>query len=103
MITGAIVGFLLGYFVQEKITGKDYGAGRWQRPSDKKYVSDPNGFLRWLAVPLLTAVLGAMLTPMIDAALVAFLASASLLTLILGAGAVVGALYFFFKSHVLGR
>lgn len=103
MITGAIVGFLLGYLVQEKITGKDYGAGQWQRPSDKKYVSDPNGFIRWLALPLLTAGIGAILSPMINAALGTFIASASFLTLVLGAAAIIGALYLFFKMHVLGR
>lgn len=103
MITGAFVGFILGYIVQDKITGAEYGAGRWQRPSDKRYVPDPVGFVRWLSLPLLTAGLGAIVSPVVDAAIMAFIASASIVTLLAGGVAVVGGLYLFFKKFVLGR
>ena len=55
MIIGAVVGFILGYLVQEKVTGKNYGAGQWQRPKDKQFVGDVEAFFRWLAFPILTA------------------------------------------------
>jgi len=101
MVMGGFVGMLLGIVFREKITGRDYGAGQWQRAKDKKFVSDPEGFLRWLALPTMTGIAGAVLSPFLYVAVLGFLASASLLALVAAAGLVIGGLYLVFKTHAL--
>ena len=103
MIIGAVVGFILGYLVQEKVTGKNYGAGQWQRPKDKQFVGDVEAFFRWLAFPILTAAIGAVLSAPIEAMLVTFILSASALALVVAAVGLFVGLYIFFLKYELGR
>ena len=101
MVMGGFVGMLLGFAFQENLIGRDYGAGQWQRASDKQFVSNTEGFIRWLALPAMTGVAGAVLSPVIYVAILGFIASASLLALLGAAAIVLGGLYFVFKTHVL--
>lgn len=101
MVMGGFVGMLLGIVFREKIIGRDYGAGQWQRAKDKQFVSNPEGFLRWLALPAMTGIAGAVLSPFLYVAVLWFLASASLLALVAAVGLVIGGLYLVFKTHVL--
>lgn len=100
MVFGGFVGMLLGIVFRETITGRDYGAGQWQRPKDKQFVSHTEGFLRWLALPAMTGVAGAVLTPFLYVA-AGFIASASVVTLLAAVVAVIGGLYLVFKTHVI--
>lgn len=101
MILGGFVGMLAGFVFREKITGRDYGAGQWQRPGDKQFVSDLEGFVRWLMLPALTGIAGAILTPAITGAIVAFIAGASALTVVVVAGIVLAGLYRVYQREAL--
>lgn len=101
MVFGGFVGMLLGIVFREQITGRDYGAGQWQRPRDKQFVSDLEGFVRWLALPALTGVVGAVLSPVLYAAFLGAVASASLLALLVAGAMIIVGLYLLFKTHAL--
>lgn len=101
MVLGGFVGMIVGITLRENITGRDYGAGQWQRATDKQFVSDPEGFLRWLALPAMTGVVGAVLSPFLYVAILGFVASASLLTLLGAVALVIGGFYLLFKTHTL--
>ena len=101
IVMGGFVGMLFGLVFRETLTGRDYGAGQWQRAKDKQFVSNLEGFVRWLALPVMTGLTGAVLTPFMYAAFLKFIASASLAVIFTAVGLVIGGLYLVFKTQVL--
>lgn len=98
---GAIVGAVLAYLIKESVSGDDYGAGVWQRPSDKQFVSHAEGKFRWLFALIATSVAGAIIVPEIIPVLIDFVRDSS--PLVVGGAALVagGFLDLFYRKVVL--
>jgi hypothetical protein len=100
-LVGGFVGVFLGVAFQEIIVGKDYGAGQWQRASDKQFVSDEEGFVRWLSVPAFTGVAGYILTPSIHREVINISSNTSPLESVVVGGLAIILLYLFFTNYTL--
>lgn len=98
---GAIVGAVLAYLIKESVAGDDYGAGVWQRPSDKQFVSHEEGMFRWLFALIATSAAGAIIVPEILPIVSDFVRNSS--PLMVGGAALitVGFLDMFYRNVVL--
>lgn len=77
MVTGGLVGMFLGMMYTGTVAGQNYGAGRWQHPRSGRFVKNHSGFVRWLSVPVFTAIGGAILGNHIFGVLQTFVSSLS--------------------------
>lgn len=101
MVIGGLIGWFLSSIYTEQIAGQNHGAGRWQRPGNKQFMTNRSSFVRWLSIQGVAIVGGAFLAEPASQMFVTVFSSLDTVPSIGFAAVAVGVLYTAFQKFEL--